>query len=163
MKKLTLVICLFVFSLNTTSAQGNQELIQSITENSWQGKGVLMGVSATFKMDWEFVLDKQFLKLNFSSTRLGTDRSKITFGAHAYYKIDESKIIGNWFDSRGIVLSLTGEINGNQLMILWGSVDTEQGKTIYTLVNENKISVKDYILQNEKYVKFGEANYTHVD
>ena len=54
-------------------AQDNQELLQNITKNSWEGKGTSMGAAATFQMNWELVLDTQFLRLDFSSTRQGTD------------------------------------------------------------------------------------------
>lgn len=149
---------LFVCHIGLIFGQG---LIQDLTMTSWHGEGLLMGATTRFKMDWKLVLEKQFLKLDFSSTRQVSEGNEIVFVAVAYYNIiDESIIKGTWFDSRGISLPIYGGVNKNEMVIFWGNDKTEEGKTTYTLINHKRIHVKDYILQKNDYVQFGEAFYT---
>lgn len=155
--KLYIIIILFVFHFGSLFGQN---LIKDFTKSLWQGEGMLMGVPATFKMDWKLVLNNQFLELRFSSIRKDEKGNEIVFEAIGLYKLSEAKsLTGSWFDSRGVTLPLKGEIHNNQLIINWGSKKTEQGRTVYTLINNNNIMVKDYVLKNNDYQVFGEVNY----
>jgi len=73
--------------------------------------------------------------------------------------VNDSVVKGNWLDSRGVTLPINGKLTANQMIILWGSKDTEQGKTIYTLTTFYELEVKDFILKNMEYHPFGFAAY----
>ncbi|MEQ9309660.1 MAG: hypothetical protein RLN90_09410 [Balneolaceae bacterium] len=123
----------------------------------WEGSGSLMGNEATFEMNWNLVLGNQFIKLTFSNAIIN---STFKMDAHAYFQLVEDKSIkGYWFDSRGISFPLLGTIEGEALTTEWGSPDIEQGRTVYTLIEHDFISVKDFVLKNNEYSLFAEATY----
>jgi NRPS condensation-like uncharacterized protein len=139
-------------------------IITVLVNKNWNGIGMLMGKKATFTMDWQRVLGNQFIKLEFQNKRKSGNTEDIIFRATAFYKIvNDTMVIGNWFDNRGISLPLKGSIKENELTILWGNDETEMGKTIYRYTSNNEITVKDFIMNNGKYIKFGYATYNTKD
>lgn len=130
-------------------------------EGSWEGKGTLMGAETSFKMNWDKVLNDQFMKLTFTSHRVSGEEA-ILFHATAMYKLDEEHWAGTWFDSRGISFGVDGTESKNTLTVEWGSPDIEQGRTVYSITDENEITVTDYVNRNGSYSKFGEAVYQRV-
>lgn len=160
MKNFTTLIFL-VFTSILLNAQNNEStILEVLTNTKWEGTGMLMGKKATFAMDWQSVLNNQFIKLDFQNKRKSSDSKDIIFKATAFYKIvDGTKIIGNWFDNRGVTLPLKGSVNNNSLIIFWGNDESEKGKTIYSHTDNNEIYVEDFIFNNGEYIKFGYATY----
>ncbi len=150
----------FVLIALAFGSVSGQTIFDQFEGNKWTGTGTLMGSPATFTMVWSQELDGAFYHLSFENRRKGQEASDIVFKAEAYYRMGEdSSVVGSWFDSRGITLPLTGEATKEELTILWGSPETEQGKTVYTLKSDDTVQVTDYILRGEEYLKFGEATY----
>ena len=119
-----------------------------------------MGAKASFEMEWSWTLDKKFIQLKFKNERTAPDNERYIFEANAYYRLADSvKIEGMWFDSRGIYFPLGGTVTCKKLIVKWGSPETEQGKTVYNLINSDEINVVDYILKNGEYKRFGTATY----
>ena len=154
-----IVIAIFFGSANSVIGQ---DLMDTFTSNSWKGSGMLMGSKANYNMNWKRVLDEKFIKLEFRNERTLENGNKIVFNARAFYKIEGLIVTGTWFDSRGVSFPLKGQIDENELIINWGSPETEVGKTVYTL-DETEIRVKDYILNDGKEFQFGNATYTKAD
>lgn len=168
MKKCIIVIVLVIGSLGLYAQSGNQEnkqkeysIISALVDNNWTGTGILMGKEATFTMDWQKVLHNKFIKLEFQNKRKSEDNETMVFKATGFYKIvNDTTIVGNWYDNRGITFALKGFIKENELTIIWGNDNTEMGKTIYHYIKDyNKITVEDFVMQNGKYAKFGNATY----
>jgi len=137
-----------------------EDVFDKLSSKNWQGKGTLMGAPASFEMSWKEVLNGQFMHLHFNNKVLLKNNKTYTFNAHAYYKIiNENEVQGSWFDSRGTTFPLTGKIESNQLTINWGSVDTEQGRTIYQTKIKETVEVIDFVLKDGKYIEFGRAHY----
>lgn len=156
-KKYRVLVYLLLFSC-TISAQS---IMETLEDTRWEGTGTLMNSPATYKMHWERTLDNSFIKLQFENKRVDKDGKEINFKSHAYYKVGEaSKVTGTWFDSRGISFPLKGSVSKKELIIFWGSPETEEGKTRYTLQSDTEIHVMDYILRNGTYLPFGKAQYT---
>ncbi|MBO3700731.1 hypothetical protein [Roseivirga sp. E12] len=154
---------LFVLVLSvaffSTRAQTNSSFFDQI-EGDWVGSGNLFGTPATFTMTWEKVLSDQFIHLQFSNSfkdQSGTTRS---MESKAYYKLGADKNNGHWFDSRGVMFGLDYSLQENELTVLWGDPETEEGKTFYRLVGSSQIEVKDYVKRNGTYSQFGEAVYS---
>lgn len=151
---IVLLILLGTFSLHS----------QSFFQNAlgqWEGDGTLFGMAASFKMSWSQELNGQFYKLEFEnrfSDQTGTER---VMTAHGYYSPDLSK--GQWYDSRGMILPLKMELEGSKLTVLWGSPESEEGKTIYTIESSNRILVEDFVKRNGTYATFGNASYARLD
>jgi hypothetical protein len=168
MKKSITVIILIIVSLVLNAQNDKQReysILTALIDNNWTGNGVLMGKEATFTMDWDRVLDNNFIKLEFQNTRKSVNNEDIIFRATAFYKIvNDTIVVGNWFDNRGITFPLKGSIKEDELTILWGNDGTENGKTIYHyIMDSNKITVEDFIMNNGKYSKFGSATYDTKD
>ena len=166
-KYITLIVLVIIsFGLNAQSSDQNDKqreysIITALVDNKWTGSGVLMGKEATFMMDWQRVLSNKFIKLDFQNKRKSGDNDYIVFKATAFYKIvNDSTVVGNWFDNRGMTFPLKGSIRENELTILWGDDETETGKTIYHYSKDNNnITVEDFVRNNGKYYNFGNATY----
>jgi len=158
MKKAILFsILFFLFQSNQVFGQ---ELFDTLLLKKWEGTGTLMGSEATFKMNWKKTLGDNFIFLKFKNERKNKNGETFYFKAHAYYKVKQGGFIeGMWFDSRGIYFPLTGTLTKTKLLINWGTPKTEQGRTVYTITENNEIEVIDFILKNNEYLRFGNAVY----
>ncbi|WP_299670986.1 hypothetical protein [uncultured Polaribacter sp.] len=149
----------FILSLLAVNKTLSQTFFDQVKDKVWEGKGTLIGSPATFKMNWQKVLDNNFYKLEFKNQRAVKDK-KITLKATAYYKVlSDSTFVGTWFDSRGITFPLKGKLSKNQLMVDWGTPETEVGKSLYLILESGQIKVTDFIRQKDKEFKFAEAFY----
>lgn len=149
------------FGLMVSDLAISQNLLEKLT-GSWEGKGTLLGVKADLTMNWDKILDDQFMQLTFTSKRI-INEEEVLFHATATYKPDGENWQGTWFDSRGVSFEVDGTVDENSLSVEWGSRDMEQGRTVYELTNENEMTVTDYINQNRTFSKFGEAKYHRVN
>ena len=157
----SLIILLAALSFEHASAQEAPMIDRFMGE--WEGQGKLFGLDATFSMTWESVLGQQFVRLTFQNsieTDSGTAR---TLKAQAFYKpTGTAEFEGTWFDSRGVVQPLRGSVEAETLTVLWGTPETEQGRTIYRLVDKNQIEVEDFVLRDGEWAQFGSASYRRV-
>lgn len=135
-----------------------QSFFENISKNGWKGSGELMGNTASFQMDWKSVLDGKFYELSFQNQR---DESKdFIFKAKGFYQPKENgTFMGTWFDSRGYSFPLEGSFTENELTVVWGKPELEEGKTVYSIKSDGSVSVMDYILKDGKLVLFGDALY----
>lgn len=136
----------------------SQHFFEKVSGHEWQGKGQLMGSDASFTMDWTPILGGSFYRLTFQNER---EASKgYVFKAIGIYQIKEGQqVSGTWFDSRGFSFPLRGEVSDDQLIVLWGTPELEEGKTIYTIQTNSTLSVEDYIVKDGELKKFGNAEY----
>lgn len=157
MKKISL---LFLLVLLYTQPIFGQNFWDAMTDTDWKGTGNLLGSEAEFTMKWTWVLDNKFLKLEFQNKRISNSGQEVVLQSHAYYQPKSDSLFeGTWFDSRGVIFPVSGTLQELTFTVLWGSPETEQGKTVYTIVSQEEATVTDYFLQEENYVKFGEASY----
>lgn len=157
MKKIfTIFFVLFIFAETAYS----QSFWESVANGSWEGSGTLLGSEAEFNMNWNWVLADQFLKLEFQNKRISDSGEELILKSHAYYQPKSDSLYeGTWFDSRGVTFPVRGILKDSSFTVNWGSPETEQGKTIYTLVSDTELEVTDYFLRETTYVKFGETVY----
>jgi len=105
-------------------------------------------------MNWEWTLDKKFVRLTFQNK---------VIKAEAFYQATGAKeYIGTWFDSRGMILPLKAGVEDSALVTLWSSPETEQGRTIYRLMDADKLKVSDFFLKDNEWHQFGEVVYNRV-
>jgi len=156
-------ICLLIFTLLLTAGTTlGQSFWDDMASGSWKGGGTLMGSEADFYMKWSWELDGKFLKLEFQNKRTSDSGRELIFKSHAYYQPkNDSLFKGTWFDSRGVTFPVSGVLKDSTFTVNWGTPETEQGKTVYTLISDIEVKVTDYVLRGENYVKFGEAVYQH--
>lgn len=134
-----------------------------VTKNligSWSGTGTLFGAPAEFAMEWQWVLGASFLQLTFENRMSRAKGDDIVLNAKAFYQFtDNDGLEGTWFDSRGMKLPLNATFKDSALVTLWGTPDTEQGRTVYKVVSNIRIDVEDFVLKEGEWKKFGEAIY----
>lgn len=131
-----------------------------MASGSWKGTGTLLDSEAEFDMKWTWELNSKFLKLEFQNKRTSASGQELVLKSHAYYQPQNDSLFeGTWFDSRGITFPVRGILKDSTFTVNWGTPETEQGKTIYTLASDTEIAVTDYFLRETTYVKFGEAVY----
>ncbi len=119
-----------------------------------------MGMNAEFRMQWEWVLENKFIRLTFQNKILRSDGDELILKAQGFYQPKGGEQYkGTWFDSRGMVLPLHASVKDSGLVTLWGTPETEQGRTIYRLVDKDKIELKDFVLKDNDWKQFGYAVY----
>lgn len=127
---------------------------------TWSGNGTLMGADAEFVMTWEWVLDQRFVRLSFQNSVQGSDGERRVFRAQAFYKPEkDAELSGTWFDSRGVVLPLKASAGPDTLTTQWGTPETEQGRTVYRLADEDRMEVEDFVSREGEWRRFGHATY----
>lgn len=151
-----IIILLFLLAVTGIHAQEDTTFKEGIM-GPWEGKGTLFGTDATFKMHWETALNDKFLRLSFQNAFVDKSGTQRVMKANAYYNLGKKE--GYWFDSRGLMLPLTLEPDVQSLIVLWGDESSERGKTIYTLLDKERLSVEDYVFKDNAYVPFGKALY----
>jgi len=153
------VVCSFI--TDVAMAQETELFNKFIGE--WHGKGELFGNEAEFTMKWEWVLEKKFVHLIFQNKMRSSNGADRILKAQAFYQITDTEgIQGTWFDSRGIVLPLKANIEGFTMTTLWGSLQTEQGQTVYLLKDDDNIEVKDLVYTKGNLQQFGHALYHRI-
>jgi hypothetical protein len=104
-------------------------------EGEWQGAGEVRGMAADMRMRWERTLDGKFHRLAMENRMTGQDGATWHFKAEAFYRVQkDGSISGQWFDSRGVSLPLTGLADGDAMTIDWGNEGSlERGRSTYRL------------------------------
>lgn len=153
MKKPALLLTVVLLSFSAEAQ------ISDFFLGKWVGSGTLYNTEATFSMEWEQVLNKQFYRLSFTNA---LNNGTFSMKAHGYYKVEGSSITGQWFDTRGVSFPLKGTIDKRKLIIYWGTSDFEQGRTEYSLLASGEMEVTDFVLRNKEYAQFGKANYQRI-
>lgn len=149
---------------STTNGPPQEDTLLHQFTGAWDGYGKLFGNEATFTMQWEWVLERQFIRLVFQNKIEREGRIAHKLDAQAYYKpIGAAQLEGTWFDSRGMVLPLQGSIEHHTLTMIWGTPETEQGRTVYRLLDRNRIEVEDFVWRNDQWDQFGHALYKRSD
>lgn len=134
----------------------------------WRGTGQLMGREAAFEMSWSPVHGGRFLRLEFSNAFVDPDSgaTQTVLTATALYRPGEdgATATGQWFDSRGLILPLAAELQGDTVVTRWGDDGTrEQGRTTYRVLGPDAIEVSDEVLRDGEYAPFGSARYQRVE
>jgi hypothetical protein len=130
---------------------------------AWEGQGKLFGTEATFSMEWEWVLEHKFVRLTFQNSMQSPDGAGRILKAQAFYlPVGEGRFEGTWFDSRGMALPLRAKIEQTTLTALWGGPETEQGRTVYRVLDEDRLEVTDFVWRSDQWQPFGHAIYGRV-
>ncbi|MEM8894840.1 MAG: hypothetical protein AAGC88_09700 [Bacteroidota bacterium] len=148
----------FLFLLVLSSnllAQERAQLIDFL--GNWQGEGKLFGQAAHYNMTWEETLDGQFIKLTFQNEIISNGQG---IKSEAYYQQKgDTAVIGRWFDNRGYIIEIDAELDHDAMTSYWSN-EKEKGKTVYTFINVDSITVSDFVWKNEAYAPFSQASYS---
>ena len=76
----------FLLMASIGMAQSTSDF-QNTAKGNWKGKGTLFGASASFKMEWDNVLNQNFMKLVFENRFTDPSGVERVMNAHGYYNI----------------------------------------------------------------------------
>jgi hypothetical protein len=112
----------------------------------WKAEGMAFGMEAKFHMQWAWVLQNRFIQLSYKIEMRGKDGQPRIFEGTAFYKPGASgKYEGTWFDSQRSIHPIEATADSAALTSFWGKPETEQGKSVYRLLDENRIEVVDAV------------------
>jgi hypothetical protein len=151
MKARMLILSLLLLNCWSTAASQTQpDSFLARLQGSWAGEGKSFGLDARLRMEWEWVLDQRFLRLNLVNEMQSKQGTIQRFSGHAYYQPKGAgQYAATWFDSRGVTFPVSAQLEGESLIASWGSATTEQGRSVYRLVAPNRIEVIDSVKQKD--------------
>lgn len=127
-------------------AEDSRDAFLNRLRGVWKAEGKAFGMEANFSMKWEWVLQNRFIQLSYKIEMRGKDGQPQIFEGTAFYKpAANGKYEGTWFDSQRSIHPLAATADSSALTSFWGRPETEQGKSIYRLLDENRIEVVDAV------------------
>lgn len=135
---------IFVFLLVVLNVSAPQQLPAAKSadsslvrwEGNWSGEGKFFGQSAVQRLQWERVLDGKFTRL---TVRVETANGQPMFEGHAYYRqIEGAQFEARWFDSQSHIYPIKAQLDVDALTAFWGEPKTEEGKSVYKLLDAGK-------------------------
>lgn len=146
MKRMQLTLALLFLSCSAFT-QGN---IPEKLGGNWSAKGAAFGMPADITMSWEPALGSKFYRLQYKMVMTPQTGNPSVFEGAAYYKnTKDNSFTATWFDSQGNMHPITAASDATTLTSLWGTPETQQGKTTYRLINDKEVEVTDYILRKD--------------
>lgn len=131
-------------------------------QGTWQGEGKAYGGPCHLQLKWEWVLGNKFLRLSLRSEIGAATSERQVFEGQAYYRaLSASKYDAQWFDSRGVSMTIKAQTEGNALVALWSGAE-EQGRSTYKFIEAGKLEVSDEVqMKDGSWKEFGHAILTH--
>ena len=156
--KTAIVALFFVLAFAVPALSQNDKFLSRL-HGDWEGEGKAFGGAALMRIEWEWVLENKFLRLNLRNEISAPNRPKQIFEGQAYYRSNGvDKYSAHWFDSRGISFPIKAQLEGNTLIAWWGSPETEEGKSTYQLIDEVTMEIVDSVKQKDgTFREFGRA------
>ncbi len=128
---------------------------------NWKGTGIVNQMDSALTMKWEFFLGEKFYRLTFKNT-MKSGKGDIIFEGLAVYQLPEtaSETDGIWYDSFGFMRPIKAVLEKDALTANWGTLQTEEGKTVYRLLENDKMEVVDSVKTKDgAWREFGRSNY----
>jgi hypothetical protein len=145
--------------LIATAAPGKaQENVspEGIPSGTWRGSCDAWGVPAICTSQWRTGLHDNHWIQSYSIVRQADE--VVLFSGRGVYRLDSTKVDGFWEDSGGAIHPLAGTYQDNSLSVIWGSADTEIGRSVYTFQN-GAMTARDYSLTDTGWRQFMEIHY----
>jgi len=117
----------------------------------WTGTGEVNGMAAEVELEFHRTLDGHGRHLRFANRMIAAkDGKEWLFRAEALYLCDESgDCRGHWYDSRGAVLPLVVASHDDRVVVEWGDMTTERGRTTYRVTEGSSLEITDEVLSKD--------------
>jgi len=151
MKRIVFVIALLFLTLILLSpvavrADDSRDPFLNRLNGDWKAQGKAFGMEAKFHMKWEWVLQNRYIQLSYKIEMYRKDGQPQIFEGTAFYKpAANGKYEGTWFDSQRALHPIQATADSTALIALWGTPETEQGKSTYRLLDDKRIEVVDAV------------------
>ena len=155
---LTLLLVLAAAPLAAQTPQGGLDWLTG----QWRGEGSMLGRPSVTRMTVAPAIGTSWVQLDYSARVTATANAPaINFDGRGHYRpLKDSRWTGRWLDSAGSSHPLTGRITGQTFVTLWGSVDSELGRSRYVLGPDGVLTVTDAVLQADgSWRDFATASY----
>lgn len=127
---------------------------------SWHSDCTAFGKTAKCRYDWRPGLHDHLLTVTYRVEEASTARP--LFSGDGVYRIEGSALTGYWSDSNGALHPLEGTWDGRTLTVLWGTPQTQRGRTVYRLLGDGHLRIEDAILRDDAWTGFMSADYHRV-
>ena len=121
----------------------------------WRGTGTMFGNPSEATLSVRPVLGGRFLELGY--------RAGGFEGRAMYHFIDGGRWRAQWFDNRGMSFPIEAFYIERSLTAEWGSAETEQGRTLYLLRPDGRLSVTDSVRRDGAYRVFSSHLFEKAD
>lgn len=108
---------------------------------TWEAPCDAWGTAAICRSVWAEGMHSSHSTQTYSITHAET--GDVMFAGRGLYRIDGADVRGYWEDSQGAVHPLLGSWDGTALQVIWGTPETEVGRSTYTLSNVELTTVDE--------------------
>lgn len=124
---------------------------------NWEGAGEVLGMASNQQARWEPALNAAFFRFVFDNRMTAADGKESRFHAEAFYRVaGDGSVTGTWLDSRGMTLPLAGGLDeSGALVVLWGTVETERGRSTYRLAGDTLEITDEVVAEDGGWRVFG--------
>ena len=143
------------------AAQGSRGDLDWMT-GQWSGSGRMFGRPSVTRLTVAPAIGKSWVQLDYSAEVAAAGNAPpIRFDGRGHYRATaDSKWTGRWLDSAGSSHPVAGRVSGRTFVTLWGSVDSELGRSRYALGPDGQLTVTDSVLQADgTWRDFATATY----
>ena len=132
-------------------AASHQTSLMQKFAGTWKAEGTSFGLPSKSTMIWSTDLASKFYRVTY---RIDMDNKGKTqsFIGHGYYKSGTND--GFWADTGGDLHPMVTSYSANNLTTIWGKAGGKQGRSSYTLRDDDGIEVVDWILQEAGWREF---------
>ena len=123
---------------------------------SWGGACDAWGVPARCSSNWTRGLHENHLVQEYRIVR--EEDGAVIFAGRGVYRIDGSAVRGAWEGSNGAVHPIIGTFENDTLSVVWGTPETEIGRSEYSIVN-NALIATDFVLTASGWREFMSIEY----
>lgn len=91
-----------------------------------------------------------------------TSEGSQVFAGRGVYRIDGTAVHGAWEGSNGAIHPITGKFESNALRVVWGTPETEMGRSEYVL-EQDTLTVTDSVLTPDGWRDFMTVTYSRAE
>ena len=161
-KSAALITLLFAISLAAGADEARTRGFFAALAGDWQGTGETLSMTSTQRARWEPALGAAFFRFVFDNRMTAADGKETRFRAEAFYRVGrDGAVTGTWLDSRGVTQPLAGgQDETGALVILWGTEETERGRSTYRLVDDALEITDEVVGEDGNWRVFGQTRLT---
>lgn len=126
----------------------------------WSSACDAWGVAAVCTSNWHAGKHHSHLVQEYAIRREAD--GVLIFSGRGLYRFEDTDVDGMWEDSQGAVHELSGSFADGTLRIIWGSAQTEIGRSVYTR-DAQGLSVRDSVLTETGWRQFMAVDYPAAD
>jgi hypothetical protein len=143
-------------------AHADDPSLLSKFQGEWASNGDAFGKPAKSTMVWSSTLNSKFIHLDYKIS-MGTPDKPSIFQGVAYYKSNnDGTYTAFWADNTGDLHPITATVDGNALTSIWGVEGAKLGRTRYELLDQDRLSITDWIKIGDDWRQFNMNVFTHV-